>query len=76
MLWPTSGEQINERKYMDTENNESNWNYPVDLIEAAWGLIANAAGGDWNEADKLSPGWKRAAEEWRDAYHKTLEDSK
>jgi len=31
-------------------------------IEAAWGLIANANGGDWNK-DKV---WKKHAERWRD----------
>ena len=34
-----------------------------DDMEAAWGLIANAYGGDW---DRASPVWKRAAERWRD----------
>ena len=43
-----------------------------DLLYMAWGLIANATGGDWNEADRLSPGWKAAAERWRDAWHRTL----
>lgn len=28
----------------------SNWNYPTDLLEAAWGLIANAFEGDWDKA--------------------------
>lgn len=42
-----------------------------DLLEAAWGLIANAYGGDWDLASPAS-GWKEAAERWRDQYHKTL----
>ena len=37
-----------------------------DLLEAAWGIIANANGGDWNKA---SPEWRDAAEKWRDRYH-------
>jgi hypothetical protein len=37
--------------------------------ELAWGLIANAYGGDW---DKASPVWKEAAERWRDRYHSNL----
>lgn len=45
------------------------WNYPEDLIEAAWGLIANAYEGDWSKAPR---DWKVAAEAWREAYHKTL----
>ena len=35
------------------------------LAETAWGLIANAHGGDWSQA---SPEWRQAAERWRDAY--------
>lgn len=42
-----------------------------DLLESAWGIIANSYGGDW---DRASPDWKRAAERWRDEYHKTLPD--
>lgn len=36
-----------------------------EAIELAWGVIANAHGGDW---DKASPEWKEAAENWRDKY--------
>ncbi len=42
-----------------------------DSEEAAWGLIANAWGGDWDQASEKS-GWKVAAEKWRDEYHKLL----
>lgn len=45
---------------------------PDDLLYVAWGLIANACGGNWDEADRLSPGWKAAAERWRDRWHATL----
>lgn len=48
---------------------------PDDLLYRAWGLIANACGGDWDEADRLSPGWKAAAIGWRDAWHATLPGS-
>jgi hypothetical protein len=41
----------------------------TDLGSLAWGLIANAYDGDWNRAEKTNPGWKEAAEEWRDRYH-------
>lgn len=34
-------------------------------MESAWGLIANAYGGDWDKASPKS-GWKKAAERWRD----------
>jgi len=40
-----------------------------ELNETAWGLIANAYGGDW---DKASSEWRQAAERWRDQYHLTL----
>lgn len=38
-----------------------------ELLELAWGLIANSYGGDW---DKATEEWKTAAEKWRDEYHK------
>ena len=41
------------------------------LTELAWGLIANAYGGNWDLASEAS-GWKAAAEKWRDDYFKTL----
>ena len=34
-----------------------------DDIEIAWGIIANAGGGDWG---KESEGWQEAAVRWRD----------
>ena len=42
-----------------------------ELLEAAWGIIANAYGGDWELA--THPDWKPAAERWRDNYHEILE---
>lgn len=39
------------------------------MLEAAWGLIANANEGDW---EKAHPEWRAAAVRWRDAYHRTL----
>ena len=43
------------------------------LLEAAWGLIANANEGDW---DKATLEWKEAAEKWRDEYFKEITMSK
>ena len=40
-----------------------------DLLETAWGIIANANEGDW---DKATPEWRRAAERWRDEWFATL----
>ena len=42
-----------------------------DLLELAWGLIANANGGDW---DRATPTWHSAAIRWRDRYSETLPD--
>jgi len=43
----------------------------VDAMEMAWGIIANAGGGDWtHETDD----WRTAAARWRDAYHEWLAD--
>ena len=39
----------------------------LDQIESAWGIIANAYGGDWELAQNKD--WKPAAEKWRDRYH-------
>lgn len=37
-----------------------------NLCELAWGVIANASGGNW----KLEPAdWQEAAARWRDGYH-------
>lgn len=38
----------------------------VDLLERAWGIIANSSNGDW---EKESPEWRQAVNEWRDDYH-------
>jgi hypothetical protein len=48
------------------------WNYPDDLLEAAWVLIANAGEGDWN---RESFDWQVAAAQWRDAYYASLRPS-
>jgi hypothetical protein len=41
-----------------------------DLLEAAWGLIANAGGGDW---ERESPQWREAAVAWRERWHTWLD---
>lgn len=43
-----------------------------DAVEIAWGIIANAHGGNWDEA---TPEWKAAAERWRDKYVAPLRPS-
>ena len=39
-----------------------------ELLDLAWGIIANASGGDW---EKESADWQEAAAQWRDRYHET-----
>ena len=51
-----------KRRKIMNENNIASHQAFSD-IEAAWGLIANAYGGDW---EKASPEWKESAEKWRD----------
>ena len=41
----------------------------MDLLEAAWGVIANAG---WDDCAKTT-GWQEAAERWRDDYHRWLD---
>lgn len=40
----------------------------ADLLEWAWGIIANAGGGNW---ELESQEWREAAARWRDTYHGT-----
>ena len=40
-----------------------------DELELAWGIIANAGGGDWQ---KESPEWQAAAAKWRERYQALL----
>lgn len=43
-----------------------------DMLEQAWGIIANAGGGNW---DNETPEWRRAAERWRDeVFHPYLHE--
>lgn len=41
-----------------------------EAVNLAWGLIANAYGGDWSAAH---PGWADAAADWRDKYALTFD---
>lgn len=44
-----------------------NKNAKKDLLDSAWGIIANAYGGDWSKADPI---WQAAANQWRNNYVK------
>ena len=41
----------------------------ADLLELAWGLIANAGNSDWTTE---SAEWQEAAVRWRDEYHELI----
>lgn len=41
----------------------------LERAETAWGIIANAGGGDWTKETKE---WQEAAARWRDEYFATL----
>ena len=41
-----------------------------ELIELAWGIIANAGHGNW---ENESVEWQEAAFRWRDGWHKWLD---
>lgn len=46
----------------------------AEAIDLAWGIIANASGGNW---EKETPEWQEAAARWRDKYvHKQSEPPK
>ena len=36
-----------------------------ELLEYAWGIIANAGGGNW---ETQTPEWQKAAARWREDY--------
>jgi hypothetical protein len=41
----------------------------MDLLEAAWGLLANVSDGDWGKQPTL---WQEAVVKWRERYHVLL----
>ncbi len=44
-----------------------------ELLELAWGLIANANEGDWDTTDVK---WHAAAIDWRENWHRLLGDDR
>lgn len=44
----------------------------LDMTESAWGIIANAYGGEWDKAQNKD--WHPAAIRWRDSYHEILHE--
>ncbi len=43
--------------------------FQMDMLEAAWGIIADAGGGNWQTQ---GDDWQLAAEKWRDGYDAVL----
>lgn len=61
-----SGLSVVEELASELERMKEQVRWSNDHLETAWGVIANAQGGDWDR-DGI-PGWKQAAERWRDEY--------
>ena len=79
MIGPSHKWQTMQVKIVDERGNETQYAFKplvtpeidiTDTLELAWGLIANAYGGDW---DKATDEWREAAERWRDQFHDLLE---
>jgi len=47
--------------------NEAIGTGAMDLIEEAWGIIANAGGGNWKKETQT---WQKTAARWRTKYFK------
>lgn len=56
---------LNEKKPEEIEDHTS----LLSALETAWGIIANAGNGDWKNE---SQDWQKAANRFRDTYHKIL----
>lgn len=53
----------------DDTTPTAQFNQADNLLELAWGLIANASSGNWaDETDE----WQEAARRWRDSYDKYI----
>lgn len=62
------GAEVRRRSTRTTPETAALYNY-AHLLEIAWGVIANAGGGDWTRETKE---WQDAAARWRDDYHATV----
>jgi hypothetical protein len=45
----------------------------LDVLETAWGILANASGGNWNEQNS---GWRDAAYRFRDVYFNRISEAR
>lgn len=64
--WPDSDVCSDCKEHCGEIENEKKKD---ELLELAWGLIANANEGNW---DDVKQDWRIAAEKWRDKYHESL----
>jgi hypothetical protein len=67
-VWCTIHPGLRDRQHPACPNYKGPMPPTRDLIEWAWGVIANAGGGNW---DKETAEWREAAGKWRDAYFAT-----
>lgn len=62
-------EVVPDNAVVEQDTPQVNETVEDDLLEAAWGIIANAHGGKWEYESKE---WQDAARHWRDRYHNLL----
>ena len=61
-----------DRLYEIAESIKAEDKNLLDMLELAWGVIANAGGGDW---ETQTDDWQEAAVRWRDRYHSFIEEN-
>ena len=62
-------DQDNVKEFAGEEDGVDRVSAAHSLAEYAWGIIANAGGGDWTTQ---TDDWQKAAAKWRDQYHDYL----
>lgn len=67
--WEANRSSELERLRVEVVNLKGDKASLLDLAEMAWGVIANASGGNWHleRAD-----WQEAAAKWRERYHAAI----
>ena len=61
--------QDNVQEFVGEEDGVDRVSMAHDLVEYAWGIIANASGSNWTLETE---DWQKAAAKWRDQYHEYL----
>jgi hypothetical protein len=68
------GQSLNEQAVSETiDLCVTAWKADRDLLELAWGIIANAGGGDWSTQTQE---WQDAAVRWRERWFAALAGEK